>query len=69
MEEYNKKIFYCNAELAIDIIGRKWKPLIIDHLDFNRVVRFGEFKRFIPNINEGVLMRQLRELEEHKIIN
>ena len=64
-----QKTFYCNTELAIDIIGGKWKPLIIYHLGHNNVIRFGEFKRLIPNINERVLMRQLRELEEHKIVD
>lgn len=68
MLETKKKIFYCNTELAIDIIGGKWKPLIIYHLDYNEVIRFGEFKRLIPNINERVLMRQLRELEAHGLI-
>lgn len=64
-----QKTFYCNTELAIDIIGGKWKPLIIYHLGHNKVIRFGEFKRLIPNINERVLMRQLRELEENKIVD
>jgi len=63
------KVFYCNTELALDIIGGKWKPLIIYHLGYNQVIRFGEFKRLIPNINERVLMRQLRELEAQHIIN
>lgn len=69
MEEKKKKTFYCNTELAIDVIGGKWKPLIIYHLEYSNIVRFGEFKRLIPNINERVLMRQLRELEEHGIIH
>lgn len=64
-----KKVFYCNTELALDIIGGKWKPLIIYHLGYNEVIRFGAFKRLIPNINERVLMRQLRELEAQHIIN
>lgn len=69
MNEDNKKVFYCNTELALDVIGGKWKPLIIYHLGYNDVIRFGEFKRLIPNINERVLMRQLRDLEEDGIIN
>ena len=69
MNEKKKKIFYCSTELAIDIIGGKWKPLIIYHLYNNRDIRFGEFKRLIPKINERVLMRQLRELEEDKIVD
>lgn len=69
MTANRKKVFYCNTELAVDIIGGKWKPLIIYHLGYNEVIRFGEFKKLIPNVNERVLMRQLRELEEHRIVD
>lgn len=63
-----KKVFYCNTELAMDIVGGKWKPLIIYHLSYNEALRFGQFKKLIPNVNERVLSRALRELEEHGII-
>lgn len=69
MSERKEKVFYCNTELALDVISGKWKPLIIYHLGFNEVIRFGEFKRLIPNINERVLMRQLRELENHDVVH
>ncbi|WP_461205651.1 winged helix-turn-helix transcriptional regulator [Clostridium sp. DL1XJH146] len=62
------KVFHCNIELALDIVGGKWKPLIVYHLSNIPVIRFGEFKRLIPDVNERVLARQLRELQEHKII-
>lgn len=64
-----KKVFYCNVELTIDIIGGKWKPLIIYHIGNNESIRYGELKRKIPSINERVLSRQLRELEDDKLIN
>ncbi|WP_306307329.1 winged helix-turn-helix transcriptional regulator [Cellulosilyticum ruminicola] len=32
-------------------------------------MRYGELKRELPNINERVLLRQLRELEEHQLIS
>lgn len=63
-----EKIFYCNTELALDVIGGKWKPLILYHLDFNETIRFGEFKRLIPNVSESVLSRQLKELERDRLI-
>lgn len=69
MSKSNNKVFYCNVGLAIDIIGGKWKPLIIYHMGRNQVIRFGELKRLIPNISESVLTRQLRELEVNKVIN
>lgn len=62
------KTFFCNTELALDIIGGKWKPLIIYHLDNADFIRFGQFKRLIPNVNERVLSRSLRELEADGII-
>lgn len=62
------KVFYCNTELALDVIGGKWKPLILYHLDFNETIRFGEFKRLIPNVTESVLSRQLKELERDGLI-
>lgn len=33
------------------------------------MARHSELKRFIPSINERMLTRQLRELEEDKLIN
>lgn len=67
--EKSKKVFHCNVELTIDIIRGKWKPLIIHYIGNSGVIRYGELKRKIPNINERVLSRQLRELEEHKLIS
>lgn len=64
-----KKVFYCNTELTLDVIGGKWKPLIMYHMDKLGVVRFGELKRLIPNINERVLSRVLNELVDRKLID
>lgn len=65
----SKKIFHCNVELTIDIIKGKWTPRIICKIGNAGVIRYGELKREIPTINERVLSRQLRELENHKLIN
>lgn len=69
MEKDEKKVFYCNVELTLDIIGGKWKPLIIHQIGSYKTIRYGELKRTIASINERVLSRQLRELEEHQIIH
>lgn len=69
MAKGEKKVFHCNVELTIDIIGGKWKPLIMHHIGNSGVIRYGELKRKIPNINERVLSRQLRELEDCQLIN
>ncbi len=64
----NLKTFSCSMELTLDIIGGKWKPIIIYHIGANELLRYGELKRLIPNISERVLSRELRELESSKII-
>lgn len=69
MENQSDKIFYCNVELALDVMGGKWKPLIIYHVGGAGVIRFGELKRKIPNINERVLSRQLKELVDADILS
>lgn len=65
----SKKMFHCNVELAVDLIKGKWTPLILCHIGNSGILRYGELKRIIPNINERVLSRQLRELEEYHLIN
>lgn len=62
------KVFNCNMELTLSIIGGKWKPILICHIGLEGVLRYGEIKRLIPTISERVLSRELRELESLKII-
>lgn len=64
----NIRVFNCNMELTLDIIGGKWKPIIIYHVGNNEKMRYGELKRLIPSINERVLSRELRELEQKGIV-
>ncbi len=65
----NSKVFNCNMELTLDIIGGKWKPILIYHIGTQKNIRYGELKRLTPSISERVLSRELRELENSKIIN
>ena len=63
-----QKEYNCYFELGIDIMGGKWKPIILYYIGVKNVVRYSELKRAIPNINERMLTRQLREMEADKII-
>ncbi|ONI42217.1 hypothetical protein AN639_02060 [Candidatus Epulonipiscium fishelsonii] len=65
----SEKVFNCGMELTLDIIGGKWKPIIIFHVGNKKVLRYGELKRLIPSISERVLSRELKELENNKILN
>lgn len=56
----------CPVEATLDIIGGKWKGVILSRLSETR--RFNELKRTIPRITQRMLTTQLRELERDKLI-
>ena len=57
----------CPITSSIDIIGGKWKPIIIWIL-LEESKRFGELYKSIPGIALKVLSRQLKELEADGIV-
>jgi DNA-binding HxlR family transcriptional regulator len=56
-------------EKVLDIIGGKWKMLVLFHLGMNGTVRFGELKRKIPGVTQRMLTLTLREMEKDGIVN
>ncbi len=63
----NGKTYHCPVEAALDVIGGKWKPLIIWHLG-NDVLRFSELQKKLEGVNAKMLTKQLRELEEDGVV-
>ena len=61
------RTYNCPVEAALDVIGGKWKALILWWLQ-ERTWRFAELRRQIPGITEKMLTRQLRELEADGIV-
>ncbi|RNB88559.1 transcriptional regulator [Brevibacillus nitrificans] len=57
----------CALDPALDVIVGKWKCSILFHL-FHGTKRFSELQKGIPDITKKMLTSQLRELEEHDII-
>lgn len=64
----NGKTYHCPVEAALDVIGGKWKPLILWALG-DDVLRFSELQKALPGINTKMLTKQLRELEEDGVVN
>lgn len=60
--------FNCHFELTLELIGGKWKGLILWHLHDKKVLRNGEMLRLIPRITQKMLTQQLREMEENGLI-
>jgi DNA-binding HxlR family transcriptional regulator len=63
----NGKTYHCPVEAALDVIGGKWKPLILWALGDN-VLRFNELQKGLPGVNTKMLTKQLRELEADGVI-
>lgn len=58
----------CPFEAAMDMISGKWKGMILFRL-MNQEMRFNELKASINGISPKMLSQQLKELEQHGIIN
>ncbi|MEN6611165.1 MAG: helix-turn-helix domain-containing protein [Methanoregulaceae archaeon] len=58
----------CPVELFTEVMGSRWKILIIWNLR-NRTLRFSELQKKMRNVNSKTLTTHLRELEEKKILS
>jgi len=69
LSRYKEKVFNCEKELTLSIIGGKWKMIMMWHLGKQGTKRFSQLKALIPDITQRMLTTQLRELEEDGIVN
>lgn len=58
----------CYVKYAMDVIGGKWKLLIIWTMSQNGVIRFNELQRKVDGISSLMLSKNLKELEEERLI-
>lgn len=63
----NDVTYSCGLEAVLDLIGGKWKLLILFHLKGQRR-RFGELRRCLGSVSEKMLGQQLRELASDGIV-
>ena len=68
MIKFRNTEYQCSMELTLDLIGGKWKALILWHLGEN-TLRFSELRKALPQVTQKMLTQQLRELEECGLVN
>ncbi|MQA08723.1 MAG: transcriptional regulator [Pseudonocardiaceae bacterium] len=57
----------CDVEAALEVIGGKWKLVILRHL-LEGTKRFNELDKALHGITPRMLTRQLRELETDGLV-
>ncbi|UOQ83418.1 winged helix-turn-helix transcriptional regulator [Gracilibacillus salinarum] len=62
------KTYNIPVEAALEVIGGKWKVVILCHLIDHGTMRTSELKRRMPNITQKMLTQQLRELEADGVV-
>jgi DNA-binding HxlR family transcriptional regulator len=64
----NGKTYPCHISMAMDLVGGKWKCVILYYLK-DKPKRFNEIKQLIPTITEMTLSLQLKQLEQSGLIS
>lgn len=64
----NGKVYPCTVSMAMDLVGGKWKTVILYHLKDEKK-RFSELNREMPGITEMTLSLQLKQLEKDGLVS
>ncbi len=67
MIKRRKDEYQCPLEVTMEIIGGKYKGVIIGHL-INKTLRYNELQKLISHATPKMLIQQLKELEADGII-
>ena len=59
----------CPVTATMQVLGGKWKAILINAIYFTSPARFGELKRSVKGITQSMLTQQLRELEDDGLIS
>ena len=58
----------CGLKKVLNIIGGKWKILLLCVIDAKGVMRYGELRRAVYGITNTMLAQSLKEMEEDGLI-
>lgn len=68
MNTYCSSNYHCPIEVTLDLIGGKYKALILWHL-IGKTLRFSEIRTLIPQATPKMLTQQLRLLEDDGLVH
>ncbi len=60
--------YRCTVGVTLDIIGGKWKAVILWHLS-HKTLRFSQLQRRLAGVTQKMLTQQLRELERDGMVH
>jgi DNA-binding HxlR family transcriptional regulator len=66
--KFNGNSYPCTVSLTMDLVGGKWKAVILYHLK-NNPKRYNELRKEMPSITEMTLSLQLKQLERDGLIS
>lgn len=64
----NKKNVLSEMQITLDVIGGKWKPLILHFLEKNGEQYYSDILRYLETVSKKALTTSLKELEKDNII-
>lgn len=65
--KFKEKTYPCTVSLTMDLVGGKWKAVILYHLK-DDPKRYNELRKEMPNITEMTLSLQLKQLEKDGLV-
>lgn len=60
--------YRCEIEVFLEVVGGKWKSLILWNLGQHEVIRYNEFRELMPEVSQKMLTQQLRGLEHNLVV-
>jgi DNA-binding HxlR family transcriptional regulator len=62
-----RRTYNCPTEFAIDVLGGKWKTVILAYLK-ERPMRYSELRKLLPELSDKVLTDRLRDLGDAGLV-
>jgi len=66
--DYTAELAASGIENVLQVIGGRWKLVILFQLFGGKTLRFSELERAIPGISQKMLIQQLRQLEKDEVV-